>query len=375
MKFTCTRENLSHILDIVSGIATKQTNLPILSHVLIKAEESGVEIVSTNLETVVKAHLRAKVDAIGTFTIPGKMFTDFVHLLSDEQVMIELIDNELKIVCGGSSTKIKGTPADDFPVIPELDENNSYVVNVDEFHESLMKVLFATSKAEVRPELSGVCFHFGYNESPTLVVAATDSYRLAEKKLSLLQGTDELRCIVPGRVVAEFIRLLGISKGKGESEHQVRLLLGKSNITLRYDQFEIMSRLVDGNYPDYKQIIPSQFKTKATLPTFVLVKSIKTASIFSASGANAIQVEVQAAEGRVKIYSMSTQAGEHESFVDGVVDGEQNKTVLNFRYVLDGLSQLEADEVEFLVNSSDAPCMFRPKGKDDYLYLVMPIRQ
>lgn len=375
MKFTCTRENLSYVLDLVSGITTKQNNLPILSHVLIRAQESGVEIISTNLETVVRAHLRAKVDETGSFTVPGKMFTDFVHLLSDEQVSIELAGSELKINCGGSSTKIKGTPADEYPVIPEVEEVSGYALNVGAFHQSLGEVLFATSKAEVRPELSGVCFHFGHQGNANLILAATDSYRLAEKTLPLIQGTEEMRCIVPGRVVAEFIRLLSLSKSKGEGEHQVRVLLNSGNITLRYDQFEIMSRLVDGNYPDYKQIIPSQFKTKATLPTFLLVKSIKTASIFSSTGVNAIQFEIMAKEGHMKVYSMSTQTGEYESFVDGVVDGEDNKTVLNFRYVLDGVNQMETDEVEFLMNSADASCLFRPKGKDDYLYLVMPIRQ
>lgn len=366
---------MSYALDLVSGITTKQNNLPILSHVLLKADESGVEVISTNLETAVRAHLRAKVDSTGTFTIPGKMFTDFVHLLSDEQVILELEGNELKINCGGSSTKIKGSPADEFPVIPEVDEVRAYVVNVLEFHDSLTKVLFATSRAEVRPELSGVCFDFCPQGKNSLVLAATDSYRLAEKTLTLLQGNEEFRCIVPGRVVAEFIRLLSLSKGKGESEHQVRLLIGKNNVTLRYDQFEIMSRLVDGTYPDYKQIIPTQFKTSAILPTFSVVKSIKTASIFSAAGVNAIQFEVQKSEDRVKVYSMSSQAGEHESFVGGVVTGEENKTVLNYRYVLDGINQFETDEVEFLMNSADAPCMFKPKGKEDYLYLVMPIRQ
>lgn len=375
MKFTCTRENLAYALDLVSGITTKQNNLPILSHVLLRAEESGVEVISTNLETVVRAHLRAKVDSVGTFTIPGKMFTDFVHLLSDEQVTLELVGNELKINCGGSSTKIKGSPADEYPVIPEMEEITAYAVNVLEFHDSLAKVLFATSKAEVRPELSGVCFQFGQQGKPSLVLAATDSYRLAEKTLTLLQGSEEYRCIVPGRVVAEFIRLLTLGKGKGDGEHQVRLLIGKNNITLRYDQFEIMSRLIDGSYPDYRQIIPNQFKTTAVLPTFLLIKSIKTASIFSSTGVNAIQMEVQASENRVKVYSTSSQSGEHESFVDGVITGEENKTVLNFRYVLDGINQLEGDEVEFLMNSADAPCMFKTKGKDDYLYLVMPIRQ
>ncbi len=375
MKFTCTRENLAYALDLVSGITTKQNNLPILSHVLLKAEESGVEVISTNLETAVRAHLRAKVDGVGTFTVPGKTFADFVHLLSDEQVTVDLQGNELTIQCGGSSTKIKGSPADEYPVIPEGEEIHSYVVNVLEFHDSLLKVLFSASKSEVRPELSGICFQFCLEGKSNLVLAATDSYRLAEKTLALLQGGDELRCIVPGRVVSEFVRLLSLAKTKGDGEHQVRLLLGKNNITLRYDQFEIMSRLIDGNYPDYRQIIPTQFLTTATLPTFLLVKSVKTASIFSSTGINAIQLEVQPAEDRVKIYSMSTQTGEHESFVEGVVTGDTNKTVLNFRYLLDGVNQLEGDEVVFLLNNADAPCMLKAKGKDDYVYIIMPIRQ
>lgn len=375
MQFTCTHENLSHSLDLVSGITGKQTNLPILSHVLLKATESGVEAVATNLETVVRATLRAKVDMAGSFTVPGKTFVDFVHLLSGEQVSLEEKGNELIIQAGDSSTKIKGAPADEYPVIPETQEDFAYTVEVDDFQDSLSKVLFAASKAEVRPELSGVCFHFGHNAEQILTLAATDSYRLAEKKLPLSQGGEELRLIVPGRVAAEFVRLLALSKVKGEGEHQVRLLASKNTLTLRYNQFEIMTRLIEGNYPDYKQIIPSQFKTTAVVPSKHLLKSIKAASIFASSGVNAVNFEVQAKEGRMKVSSMSTQTGEHESFVDAIVEGEENKTVLNYRYVLDGVNQMETDETTFLVNSADTPCMFRPKGKDDYLYLVMPIRQ
>lgn len=374
MRFVCTKENLSYALDLVSGIAGKHSSLPILMNILIQAETSGVRLITTNLEMATKASLRAKVDVAGSFTVPAKTLTDFVHLLPEEQVEIELKENELAIKCGNSATKIKGSLADEYPVLPEIEEQHSYVINAEKFKEALSQVVFASAKNEIRPELSGVYFGLFTERHRGLILAATDSYRLAEKKVVVEQGEDESRAIVPSRTVCEIIRLISLAKNK-QTESQVRLWLSDNQIAVRYDDFETSSRLIEGKYPDYAQIIPEKFKTSASFPVGLMVNKIKAASLFTASGVNAVSFDLNTGQGTISLSSTSTQTGEHSSEIETEVVGEENSTLLNHRYVLEGLQNLNSDEAEMRVNSSDTPCLFKAKSKDDYVYVVMPIRQ
>ncbi|MFH1286199.1 MAG: DNA polymerase III subunit beta [Candidatus Magasanikbacteria bacterium] len=373
MKFVCTKENLTRVLEGCSGVTNKQAHLPILSNVLFETDESGVRVVVTNLEIAIKAHLRAKVENKGSFTVPAKTLIDYVRLLSEDQVHIELQENQLIVQSGSSSTKIKGTPADEFPVIPEIEETIAYTIREDVLRDGIGKTAIAAAKNEIRPELSGVyCKFFGTETG--LTMAATDSYRLAETKIPISQGQEEFTCIVPAQSMYEISKLLSGDKSEGEKEG-VRIWLSDSQIGVRYGVFEMTSRLIDGTYPDYTQIIPSEFKTTTELPLDVLVKKIKAASLFTTTGVNAVSFDLNVEQGTVGISSTSTQTGEHTSEVDALVVGDENSILLNHRYVLDGLGQIETDIVEFCVNGSDAPCLFRPKGSENYLYIVMPIRQ
>ena len=374
MKFTCTKENFSHALDIVSGLACKHINLPILANILIQTEESVVRLTTTNLEIVVKANLRAKVENVGSFTVPAKTLSDFIHLLGDEQVVVELQDSELSIKCASSATKIKGSPADEYPIVPEIEEKHAYALSVDEFKRALSQTVFAAAKNEIRPELSGVYFGLFTERYAGLLLAATDSYRLAERTVSVAQGNDEMKCIVPSRSLYEVIRLLGLSRGEG-AENNVRLWLSENQIALRYDDFEMTSRLVDGKYPDYAQIIPDKFKTSAVFSAIAMINKIKAASLFTTIGVNAVVFDLNKDQNTISVSSTSTQTGEHSSEIDAEIIGEENSTLLNHRYVLDGLQSMDAEEIEFKVNNGDSPCMFRPKGKEGYVYIVMPIRQ
>ncbi|MBI4427329.1 MAG: DNA polymerase III subunit beta [Candidatus Magasanikbacteria bacterium] len=374
MKFICTKENLSYSLDLVSGVAGRHASLPILSNILVQAETSGVRLVSTNLEMATKANLRAKVDETGSFTVPAKTLTDFVHLLPDEQVEISLQENELSIKCGNSSTKIKGAPADEYPVVPEIEEQHAYAINADKFKDALSRVVFASAKNEIRPELSGVYFGLFTERHAGMILAATDSFRLAEKKLEVEQGSDEARAIVPARTAYEMSRLVSLAKNK-QGEAQIRLWLSDGQIAMRYDDFEVSSRLVEGKYPDYAQIIPTKTKTTASFPVGVMVNKIKAASLFTATGVNAVSFDLNAGQGTIGLSSTSTQTGEHSSEIESEVVGEENSILLNHRYVLDGLQNLNNEDGELGVNSSDTPCVFKAKSKDDYVYVVMPIRQ
>src|SRR3989339_791725 len=258
MKLTCTRENLARALTLVSGAAGKNINLPILSNVLIKVDNQKAEIISTNLELAIIINLRSKIEETGSFTVPAKTLTDFVSLLSDEKVELEQKESELVIKCGKSSTKIKGIPADEFPVIPNLEDGEGFLVKAEDFKKGLGQVTPAISKNDIRPELAGVCFGFNQGEKKELVMAATDSYRLAEKKINVSQGDGKHRIIVPNHTAHEIGRILALVDGE-QHEESARILVGASQLALHYGNVQLISRLVDGQYPDYTQIIPKDF--------------------------------------------------------------------------------------------------------------------
>lgn len=373
MKFTCTKENLSNALSMISGIANRQTNLPILANVLIQATEAHVELISTDLEVAIKTIVRARIETAGTFTVPAKTLLDYISLVDNEQIDVSVSGHELILESGGASTKIKGEPSDDYPVIPDIIEDNPYTVLASPFKEALSQSVFAAAKNEIRPELSGVYFGFYTERFAGLLLAATDSYRLVEKRVSVAQGTTPFTCIIPARTVHEMIRL--ISAGGPDAESQVQLWVSERQLSVRYGQSELTSRLIDGQYPDYTQIIPQSFATTAMLPVSSFVKSVKAASLFSNTGVNAVSIDLDVAGGGVNVSSANTQTGEHVSKVDAQMQGEENAILLNHRYILDGLSHIQTDEVQMHLNSSDAPCLFSPKDSTDYLYIVMPIRQ
>jgi len=373
MKFVCTKENIQHALQAVSGITGKSTHLPILSHVHVRAEKSGVVFSATNLETAVRVRLRAKVETEGQCSVPAKTLADFVQLLRDEQITFVFEENELGIAGGSSSTKIKGTNGEDFPVIPEVEKTHEYIFLKDILRTSLSNTMLAAAKNDIRPELSGVYFGFFTERHKGLVLAATDSYRLAEKKCAIQRGGDEQTCIVPGSAVFEMVRLIALSSGS-ENASDVTVWVNENQIAIQYGQIEMTSRLVDGTYPDYAQIVPDAFKTKAVIEKDVLVNSIKAASLFTTTGVNAVSFDLNASQNMLGVSSTSTQTGEHAGEIEATVDGEENSILLNHRYVLDGLGQLDG-EIEFSVNSGDMPCMFRKKGDEGYVYIVMPIRQ
>jgi len=373
MKFSCLRENLSKSLSLVIGVAGKNVNLPILSNILIKVEEQKTSIISTNLELAVIANLRSKIEKTGSFTVPARTLTDFVNLLQDEKVEIELEDNELSITCGKSSTKIKGMPSEDYPVIPEMETGDGFSFNAENLRKGLNQVTPAVARNDIRPELSGM--YFGFNKTPgKLIMAATDSYRLAEKKIVLNQGDKMKEIIIPGRTAQEISRILSLTIENSE-EKDVRILVSDNQININYSGVQLISRLVDGKYPDYTQIIPESFKTISEFNTSQLVKEIKAASLFTTTGVNAISIDLNVEQGTTGVSSTSTQTGEYISEINSEITGEENSILLNHRYVLDGLHNLLTETATLEVINADSPCALRPKGDDSYLYIIMPIRQ
>ncbi|MFH2018508.1 MAG: DNA polymerase III subunit beta, partial [bacterium] len=363
---------LAQALSLVGGVATKNNNLPILGNVLIKVDSQKSEVISTNLEVAITVNVRSKIEQEGTFTVPARTLLDYINLLPDDKIDFELKENELLVKCGKTSTKIKGTPADEYPVIPPADGGKGYLIKVDDLKKALPQIVPSAAKSDIRPELSGVLFDFKNN---ALILAATDSYRLAEKKIPTLQGSEECRVIVPGRTATEIGHILSTIDNIEDGEKNVRILIGESQVVVNYGNVQMVSRLVDGQYPDYTQIIPKEFKTTAEFSSNQMVKEIKAASLFTTTGVNAISVDLNTSQGSIGISSTSTQTGEYNSEISAEIKGDENSILLNHRYVLDGLNSMGSETTVLKAVNGDSPCVLMPKGDESYLYIVMPIRK
>lgn len=382
MKFSCTQENLKRGLLATGYIAGKNVNLPILNNVLMKIDGSTIQFISTNLEVAVRCVIRGKVDEAGEFTVPSKLFLDYVNLLPDDRVDLETTDTFLKIACRKNSTKIKGIQSSEFPLIPAVDRQNVMFVSGSSLKRALGQVNFSVSNIESRPELTGALFNANPEFSPgSLVIAATDSYRLSEKtiKLESKNGVSSvakhLMAIVPGKTLHELSRILSLFK---ENEIDlVEISLGVGQVAFNFGEIELISRLVEGKYPEYRAIIPEKYTSEAVFHRSDMIQAVKSASLFSRAGLQDVNFKLEPGEGLI-VSSSEGQMGKNDSTVESVITGPQNSITLNYKYFLDGLAAIETPKACLRVIDAMNPCILAASGEEEgekLTYIVMPIKQ
>ncbi|MDD4333326.1 MAG: DNA polymerase III subunit beta [Patescibacteria group bacterium] len=380
MKISSLQENLKQGLLSVGHIAGRNVNLPILNNVLIEARDGNIKIVTTNLEIGIVNYVRGKIESEGSFTVDSKIINDYINLLPNKKVEIELKDNSLKIECENFKTKIMGQSAEEYPLIPVIDKNSYYSVDIDEFKKALSQVVSAVSNNEARLELSGVLFSF---DEKKLTLAATDSYRLAEKELGVkLVGNDGVseakKTIVPARTVQEVIRVLSSARDMGEDEEKaggVKIYVSDSQILFVVGLVELTSRVIEGQYPDYKQIIPTNIKTTATVNRQELIRAVKASSLFSKTGINDINLDFPKEKNQTVVSSASGQTGESVINMESMVKGDDNGVIVNYRYLLDGLNNIQDENIKIEIIDNNTPCILKPEKESGYLYIIMPIKQ
>lgn len=370
MKFSCTQENLLHCLNLISRVASRAGNLPILSNIYIKAEEEGIIFKATNLEIGVVYRLRGKVEEAGEFTVPSRLFTDYVASLPKERVDVMLQDQGLKISCGRHYTTLKGTPAADFPLIPQVEQGTICDVSSSALLEGFDQVLLTISATETRPEISGALLAF---DNKGLTIAGTDSYRLAEKRILTHKGTDkDLRVIVPLRALQELGRICALAN---EDSETVKITIGENQMAAAFPAIEFVTRLIDGQYPDYKAIMPARFGTQAVVSRVEFAASLKAAGLFSRAGVYDVGLEIDPEKKSITIAALNSQTGEHTSTIDTDAQGDAVKIAFNWKYLLDGINALKSEKIVLKATDSSAPSMLTEEGGDDYYYIVMPIKE
>jgi DNA polymerase III subunit beta len=367
MKFTCTQENLQRGLSIVNHLAGKNTTLPILNNVLIKAENGSLELSTTNLEVGVKCLVRGKIESEGSFTVQARLLSDYVNLLPSEPVSLELNDAELEVKCESYKTKVKGMSSEDFPLIASVDAKQSIQMPVPDFKEALSQVIFSVAMDETRPEISGVFFQLSKDG---LTLASTDSFRLAEKILPLKHELEDESFIVPYRTLQELNRILSDA---GEEE-PLTIRWTENQVSFEFDGIELISRLIEGQYPDYRQIVPTNFKTEFVVDAKELVQLVKSASLFCRAGINDVHFIANADSSTLEIKAANSQLGENKGSIGAEITGDTNEIVFNYRYILDGLANMKEKKVRLKLIDKHNPGLFLPEGQTGYTYIIMPIK-
>jgi DNA polymerase III subunit beta len=376
MKITSLQENLKNGLTAVAHIAGKNVNLPILNNILVSATDGNICLTSTDLEIGIVAKIRGKVETEGSYTVDGKVLADFVGLLPNQKVDIELKENALHLKSQNYKTSIRGQNAEEFPLIPQVDRQDFIKIKADEFRQALQQVVFATSSNNARAELSGVFFRISGHDC---TLAATDSYRLAEKKIKIKnsQETNEYKLIVPSKTLQEVIRILSNIKNEeaGEEGREITVYITDNQILFNIDSIELVSRLVEGQYPEYEQIIPTRFTSQVSCDKALLNRAVKAAAIFSKSGINDINLDFPQDQNKIVVSSTSSNVGDNISEVEAIVSGPDNGIVVNHRYLIDGLNNIDNPKIKLEIIDGATPCVLRPDKDESYLYVIMPIKQ
>lgn len=338
---------------------------------------SGLKLTATNLDMTVTCAVRGKVDQPGDYTVPSKLVADYVALLPDERVDLDLLDTSLSVVCGTSKTKINGIASSEFPLVSQVTGGVKFVVPTTAFDHALLQTLFAVSLSEARQVLTGCYLEFN-GEKKILTVAATDSYRLAERQIALsgdIMG--ERKVIVPARTLAELRRIFGVLRDSVEMPDSLEVEITDSQVAFRYGNVELSSRTIDGVYPDYRQIIPKTSTTEIVVDKGVFSQALRRASLFSKAGLFDVKIEMKAGINEVVLSATDAGRGEHTVAVEGEQKGTDNAVTLNYRYLLDGVSAMTSDKVIVKMIDAVNPCLIVPFEKPDeqYVYIVMPIRQ
>ena len=372
MKALVLQENLNKGLSIVSRIVTSKAQLPVLNNILLTTSKGRITLSATNLEIGINYWLGAKIEKEGAVSVPAKSLADFVSLLPPEKIQLEVKDNILNLSCGTYSASFIGLPAAEFPAIPSLKEEKVIPFLSEDLLKGISQTIFAASQDEGRPVLTGVLFQVKNEE---LILVATDGYRLSLKKTKAIKTLKEDKefqkgIIIPARVLAEVEK---IARNQGqEKEIGLAMSSSSSQIILTTPEAEIVSRLIEGSFPEFEKIIPEKWTTKIILETDEFLRAVRTASVFARESANIVRLKIQ--NSKLKISANSPQVGENLIELEVKQEGEDNSIAFNSRFLLDFLNSLESSQISFEMTTPLNPGIFSPSDDSSYLHIIMPVR-
>jgi DNA polymerase III subunit beta len=374
MRITAWKNNLQECVGIAERATAKTTSLPVLQNILFHAEKDFVEISATDLQIGLKCRFSAKVEEEGTVVFPGKFVSAPLHIFKEEQIAVRLEGKQLLLSSGSHQVKVNTLDSEEFPIIPTVDNNEPFIeVEIHTWCKGLSQVVGMTGQSQTRPEISGVLIVF---ERKNVRLVATDSFRLAEKTIPFeKENTIEQSFILPQRTAREIIGILQERSGK------VKIYISSTQVVFEYKGEEqssplyikIVSRLIEGEYPRYEDVIPSSRKTSITVSQTEFLNHIKAAGIF-AGKTNEVRVAADPTKNEVSFFSQNNDIGEHTSTLQADITGESGGAAFNWRFLSDGLLQMQGDSVEFILNGEDGAALLRASEQEGYRYVIMPIK-
>ncbi len=386
MKFLCKTFDLLQALNLVTRAISGQQALPILGNVLLKAEGKRCTLSATDLELSIVTSFDANIENEGSITVPAKAIINFAQYNSDKEVLIETNEGtQLKCTSSHAKTIIAGEASTEYPTISSIKKETIFSLETQPLLEALHMVTFASAKTTLRPVLAGV---YVYNEGDHLVFVATDSYRLSEYKIRTKNSTTPVSCIIPAKVLEELKNILGSYRGEKEKKEKkeggedgisttiptVDIALSAQQIEVRIGHTQLLSRLIDGKFPDYKQIIPHETKSTIAIKTKDLATITKRMHYFAKETNNNLTLTVRKSDNTLHITTPQTQSGRDEATMDMELRGDDNKIALSSSYLLDFLSHVDDDVTEMLLSDSMHPAVFHVPSKANMLHLIMPLR-
>lgn len=366
MKFVSIKDNLKEAILLVEKTTGKKVTLPILNAILFKAEKGIITLTATNLETGIEVWIPGKILEEGQAALPGRVISSYVSFLTDEQVTLESQKDNLTIATPRGKTLIKGYPVADFPLLPKLKRDYLFTVSAPAIREALAKILVATAISDIKPEIASVLFLF----SPRgLKLAATDSFRLAEWKTEGTFGThtEPVAMLLPGRSAAELMRLVEVEA------QDVEINIAKGQVTFVTKRFQMVSRLTEGVFPEYGRIIPAKFATEVVVVREELIQALRLSGLFVGK-LNDVGLSLDASKGIIELTTANTEVGENTHRVGADIRGESLSISFNYRYFLDGITQLSSEKIFLGFNGPSGPVLMRNQNDTTYLYIAMPMR-
>lgn len=365
MEIEISQDKLAKALNIVSRVAAgSRAGLPILNNVLMRVEDKKVSLTTTNLDMAVVDYLPASKSKVGVITVPARLLAEFVsNLPREEQIKITEKSGKVTIRAGRYSSVVNGAAAEDFPDLPEIDEKKAVIfkMGVDEFKLGLGEVMVASSNDMTRPALTGVYFNTFEGD---LYLAATDGYRLAERKF-IEKVKSEVQAIVPSSSLQEVLRSLD------DGMDEIEILFDDTQVRFRVGEIEVTSKLIDGSFPDYRQLIPKKNEISVKVEKAELVRVTKLAALFAKEVGGSINCEVK--DNKFIVASVANEFGENNSEIE-VVSDKNGKVTLNSRFLLDALNALEEEKISFSYSSKLEPIVIQNQKSSNYTHIIMPLK-
>ena len=372
MKASVSQMHLAHSLSMVSRAVNPRSTLPVLANVLVATDEGRLRLSATNLELGISSWIGAKIEEEGSITVPARTFADLINTLPNDTVTlaVNIKTQTLTVRCGASVTDIKGIDAQEFPPMPVPDLQDGIEVDAASFKEMIQQVAFAASTDEARPVLQGVMLTVQNGE---ITLAATDGYRISVRKAQLASvNSKSIAAIIPAKALTELARIAT----DGDKVISMGVPAGRGQVLFHMKDAELVSQLIEGNFPDYKVIIPRSSKTRTILSTAGFLKACKQAEIIARESNNVVRINLRAKEegpGEVELTAQSEEVGSGEAKVDATIEGPNLVIAFNVRFLREVLDVVKSPNVILETNANNNPALLKPAGDDSFIHVIMPM--